>query len=120
MRSIRFQVLPAPDILKNDVECFAIAHNPGEEALTIQQCPNGLPGIVFQHHQGQSAIGSVLTASGLHSSVSTLFLYGQATQPSVINQNKGPSIMMQVILKPHALHTLLSCKSRKQRLRFSH
>jgi AraC-like DNA-binding protein len=107
MRSIQFQVLPAPDILKNDVECFAIAHNPGEEALAIKQCPNGLPGLVFQHHQGRSAIGSVVTPSGLHSSAPTLFLYGQATQPSVINQNKGPSTMTQVILKPHALKTLL-------------
>jgi hypothetical protein len=70
MRSIQFQVLPAPEILQNDVECFAIAHNPGEEALAIKQCPNGLPGIVFQHHQGRSAVGSVVTPSGLNSSYS--------------------------------------------------
>ena len=107
MRSIQFQVLPAPDILKTDVECFAIAHNPGVEALVIKQCPNGLPGIVFQHNQGRSAVGSVVTPSGLHTCAPTLFIYGQATQPSVINQNKGPSTMTQVILKPHALQTLL-------------
>ena len=98
MRSIQFQVPPAPEILQNDVERFAIAHNPGEEALAIKQCPNGLPGIVFQHQQGRSAIGSVVTPSGLHSSAPTLFLYGQATQPIVINQKKGPSTMTQVIL----------------------
>ncbi len=107
MKSIKFSTLPAPEILRDYVECFAIAQNPGGEALAIKQCPNGLPGIVFQHNQGRSAIASVVTPSGLNSSAPTLFLYGQATQPTFINQKKGPSTMTQVILKPHALKTLL-------------
>jgi AraC-like DNA-binding protein len=107
MKSIKFSTFPAPEILKNEVEGFAIAEYPGEEALAIKLCPNGLPGIVFQHHQGRSAIGSVVTPSGLNRSAPTLFIYGQATEPIVINQKKEPATMTQVILKPHALQTLL-------------
>ncbi len=54
MRSIRFDILPAPEVLRNDVECFRIAEYTGEEGLAIHVCLNGRPGIVFQHHQGRS------------------------------------------------------------------
>ena len=33
MSSIKFDILPAPEILKNDVECFRIVEYTGEEGL---------------------------------------------------------------------------------------
>src|SRR5258708_37668347 len=54
MRSIQFTILPAPDILKKDVECFRIAHYSGEEGFALTVSPSGMPGIVFQQNNGQS------------------------------------------------------------------
>jgi len=106
MRSIKFNLLPAPEVLKNDVECFRIAEYTGEEGLAIKVVPNGAPGIVFQHHNGQSVIENIVTPSAI-TSVPTLFVYGAGTEPSVMNYHKGSSTTIQVILKPHALKTLL-------------
>ena len=69
-------------------------------------CPSGLPGIVFQHNQGRSALESVISPSGLNSSAPTLFIYGQKTGPNRIHHKQGPSTMTQVIFKPHALKTV--------------
>jgi hypothetical protein len=63
MRSSKFTILPAPEILKNDVECFRIAEYAGEEGLAIKVCLNGMPGIVFQHNKGQSPIENIITPS---------------------------------------------------------
>ncbi len=52
MSSIKFTILPAPELLKNDVECFRIAEYTGEEGLAIKVSPNGVPGIVFQQSNG--------------------------------------------------------------------
>ena len=89
MRSLQFTLLPAPDILKRDVECFRIAHYSGEEGFALTISPNGRPGIVFQHN------------------IPTIYIYGQTTEPGVMNHKKGPYTTAQVILQPHALHTLL-------------
>jgi len=106
MSSIKFNIIRAPEILKKHVECFRIIEYSGEEGLAIKVSPNGVPGIVFQHNSGQSAIENIITDSGL-TFVPTLFLYGAGTQPSVMNYKKGSYTTTQVILKPHALNTLL-------------
>ncbi len=40
MPSIQFTILPAPGILKNDVECLRIAEYSGEEGVAIKVSPN--------------------------------------------------------------------------------
>jgi len=106
MSSIRFDLLPAPEILKNDVECFSIAEYCGDEALAIKVSPRGIPGIVFQHSCGRSAIDNITTRSGRKFSMPTLCLYGPGIEPSVMNFKRGSYTTIQVILKPHALKTL--------------
>ncbi len=106
MSSISFDLLPAPEILKNDVECFSIAEYCGDEALAIKVSPRGIPGIVFQHSDGRSAIDNITTRSGRKFSMPTLCLYGPGIEPSVMNFKRGSYTTIQVILKPHALKTL--------------
>jgi len=106
MRSIQFSTAPSPEILKRDVECFRIIKYTGDEGSSIKVSPNGMPGIVFQHSNGQSAIENISMASRIISTP-TLFLYGLDTDPSVMNYKKGSYATLQVIFKPHALNTLL-------------
>src|SRR5258708_13291033 len=107
MSSITFNMLPAPEILKNDVECFRIAGYTGEEGVAIKVSPNGVPGIVFQQNNGRSAIENIITHSGRTACPPPLFLYGPGTEPSVMHYRRGSSTTTQVIFKPHALKTLL-------------
>ena len=107
MRSIQFTLLPAPDILKQDVECFRIAHYSGHEGFALTVSPNGMPGIVFQQNNGQSPVEAIVTPSRKAGSIPTVYIYGQTTEPGVMNHKKEPYTTVQVILKPHALHTLL-------------
>jgi len=107
MSSVKFTILPAPEILKNDVECFRIAEYTGEEGLAIKVSPNGVPGLVFQHNNGRSAIEKIITHSGRTACPPPLFLYGPGTEPSVMHYKRGSSTTTQVILKSHALQTLL-------------
>jgi AraC-like DNA-binding protein len=107
MSSIKFNMLPAPEILKNDVECFRIVEYTGEEGLAIKVSPNGVPGIVFQQNNGRSAIENIITHSGRTACPPPLFLYGPGTEPSVMHYKRGSSTTTQVIFKPHALKTLL-------------
>ena len=107
MSSVKFTILSAPEILKNDVECFRIVEYTGEEGLAIQVSPNGVPGIVFQQNNGRSALEQIITHSGHTSCPPPLFLYGPGTEPSVMHYKGGSSTTMQVIFKPHALKTLL-------------
>jgi hypothetical protein len=64
MSSIQFTILPAPEILKNDVECLRIAEYSGKEAVAIKVFPNGVPGIVFHQNNGRSALEQIITHSG--------------------------------------------------------
>jgi AraC-like DNA-binding protein len=107
MSSIQFTILPAPDILKNDVECVRIAEYSGEEAVAIKVSPSGVPGIVFHQNNGWSALEQIITHSGRISCPPPLFLYGPGIEPSVMHYKRGSSLTMQVIFKPHALKTLL-------------
>jgi AraC-like DNA-binding protein len=107
MSSIKFTILPAPEILKNDVECIRITEFTGEEGLAIKVSPSGVPGIVFQQNNGRSAIENIITNSGRAASPPPLFLYGPGTLPSVMNFKRGSRTTTQVIFKPHALQPLL-------------
>src|SRR5579885_985719 len=107
MWSVRFNILPVPDILKNDVECFRIAEHVSAEDLTINVAPAAAPGIVFQHNGGQSSLADITTPSRSNTDVPTLFLYGPIVEPGVMNFRRGTWTTIQVILKPHALKTLL-------------
>ena len=106
MKSIQFSMVPSPEILKRDVECFRIIKYNGDEGSSINVSPNGMPGIVFQHCNGQSAIENISLPSRIVSTP-TLFLYGLGTDPSVMNYKKGSYATIQAIFKPHALNTLL-------------
>jgi AraC-like DNA-binding protein len=105
--AMKFKTIPAPEILKNDVECFRIAEYTGEQGLVINVCLSGLPGIIFQHHEGQSPIDNIRTASRSTCTIPTSYICGQTTEPGVLTHKKGPYTMTQVILKPHALNSLL-------------
>ena len=107
MSSIKFTILPAPEILKHDVECLRITEYSGEEGLAIKVSPSGVPGIVFQQNNGRSALENIITHSGRTASPPPLFLYGPGTEPSVMHYKRGSPTTMQVIFKPHALKTLL-------------
>jgi len=107
MSSVQFVILPVPEILKNDVECFRIVEYTGEEALAIQVSPNGVPGIVFHQNNGRSALEQIITHSGRTVCPPPFFLYGPGTEPSVMHYKRGSSTTTQVIFKPHALKTLL-------------
>ena len=106
MSAIQFEIFPAPEKLKNDIECFRIMNytHPGEIAIRV--CPSGFPGIAFQHHNGKSVITSIRTPSEDTINIPTLFLYGQVTKLSVMHF-KTPFFAMQAIFKPHALKTFL-------------
>src|SRR5258708_8303282 len=88
MSSITFTILPAPEILKNDVECFRIAEYTGEEGVAIKVSPNGVPGIVFQQNNGRSALENIITHSGRTACPPPLFLYGPGTEPSVMHYKR--------------------------------
>ncbi len=104
---MKFTIIPIPEILKNDVECIRTAEYDSRQPLAINVCLNGLPGIVFQHHNGHSPIKNISTRFGSVTCTPTLYVYGQMTDPGVMNYNPKPFTTTQVVLKPHALQTLL-------------
>ena len=106
MSSIQFEILPAPDSLKNDIECFRVATYPAFNEIAVRVCPNGFPGIVFQHHKDKSVIKNIVTEDGRTFQVPTLFAYGQVTVVSTMYFT-APFSTIQVIFKPHAQKTLL-------------
>jgi AraC-like DNA-binding protein len=107
MSSMKFTMLPAPEPLKNDVECFRITEYTREEGVAIKVSPNGVPGLVFHQNNGRSALEQIITHSGRTSCPPPLFLYGPGIEPSVMHYKRGSSTTMHVIFKPHALKTLL-------------
>ena len=104
---MQFTVIPTPEILKNDVECIRITHHDGHERLAINVCLNGLPGIAFQHHDGHSPLEKISTRFGSVATIPTLYIYGQMTEPGIMHHKAEPFTTFQVVLKPHALQTLL-------------
>jgi AraC-like DNA-binding protein len=105
MNTVRFKIFPAPSILQEYVECFRMASSDGSEGLVVRVCPNGLPGLAFQHSGGRSTIESIDTPSRHDASLPTLFLYGQVTTLSEMHF-MPPFVAFQVIFKAHALWSL--------------
>jgi AraC-like DNA-binding protein len=101
------QVIPAPKSLQKDVDYFRIVEYLGETALSFKVAPVALPGIVFQHHNGTSALTSIVTPLEASTSLPTFFVYGTGITPSVMNFREGPYTSIQVVFKPHALQSLL-------------
>jgi hypothetical protein len=88
---IKFSILELVVVLKGDVEYFRIAEYVGEEGLAIKVCPNGFPGIVFQHSKGEPVVSNIITSSGrVVNKPPTLFLYRQVTELSVMNYKHEP------------------------------
>jgi AraC-like DNA-binding protein len=104
---MEFKVIPIPESLKAHVEGIRIARYSGGEKLAINVCLNGLPGIVFQHHNGYSPLENITTRAGSATAIPTLFVYGQMMHPGVMHYQKASFTTTQVILKPNALQTLL-------------
>lgn len=107
---MKFRLLPVPKMLRNDVECIRVSEYEQTDGgnLAINVCLNGLPGIVFQHNNGASPIENIATSSAVVNGIPTLYVYGQMTQMGVMNYKRESFTTMQVILKPHALQTLLN------------
>jgi AraC-like DNA-binding protein len=103
--SMRFDVIPVPEALKRDVECFRVSEYSGTEGVSIKVAPKALPGIAFQHDNGRSALENIITPSHV-ACPPTLFLYGAVIQPSIMNYKAGSYSNIQVVLKPHALKSL--------------
>jgi len=106
MSSIKFNILPAPETLRSEVQCIRVIEHRGEKEIAIKVFPNGLPGLVFQHDNGYSALENIITPSHV-SRVPTSFVYGPGTEASIMNYRKGSYASIQVIFQPYALKTLL-------------
>lgn len=100
---MKFVVIPPPEPLMRDVECFRVTEH--EEGLAVKVAPRALPGIAFQHHNGHSALENIITPSHV-THTPTLFLYGTVMTPSVMNYKAGSYTSIQVVFKPHALKSL--------------
>ncbi len=108
MSLTRYAILPVPKSLKRDVECVRIVECTIDVTVAIKVMPLGVPGIVFQHNNGQSAIEQItITPSGHTIHVPPLFLYGAGIEPSIMRYKRGSFTTTQVIFKPHALKSLL-------------
>jgi AraC-like DNA-binding protein len=107
MSPIEFTLIPPPHILRDHVECFRIGQFSDTQVLAVKVCPNGLPGIVFQHREGQSVIQNIVTQSGRVIVVPTSFIHGQVTELAVMNFI-GPFSTIQVVLKPSGLRMLFN------------
>jgi AraC-like DNA-binding protein len=99
-------IIDAPEVLKNFVECLLLYEFSGKESTATNVFPNGRPGIVFHNQNGNSAIESIEMQSGRKVSPPALFLYGPVLESSVMNFGRGSYTAIQVVLKPHALKAL--------------
>lgn len=106
MNLISPRTIPVPDSLSEDVECIRVFEYSGENELALKVAPIALPGIIFQHYNGKSAIKNFITCTEIIDVVSTSFIYGVGTTHLIMNYKKGPFIAIQVILKPHGLHSI--------------
>ncbi len=107
MSVIQFEIIPAPEILKNELECFRLGEHTAAVELNVKVCPNGFPGILFQHtYKDQPAIRNIVTRSGRVVFPPVSFVHGQITELSTMNFGGEPFTTLQTVLKPHALKTL--------------
>lgn len=105
MTAIHYATLPPPASLQEYVECFRTFHSVSPKGVRVRICPNGFPGIAFQHHRGDSTLEAITLSVGQTTLPSTLFLYGQVTSLSEMHF-MPPYTALQVVFKPHALWSL--------------
>jgi AraC-like DNA-binding protein len=105
-------MLEPPDALTSYVESFWTIECDNEATtVTIEIFANGGSGIVFQHHDGDSAFGPMITWSRCRHSfrseaLPTSFVYGTRTKPAQITA-KGPFALTGVRFRPQTLSALL-------------
>src|SRR3954452_23598775 len=87
---MRFYAFPVPDPLREYVESIRTTEHSGTDRLAINVCLNGLPGIVFQHHNGHSPIENIVTRTSSTPSIPTLYAYGQMTDPGIMKHKPEP------------------------------
>lgn len=104
---MKYKLVEIPKILQEHVELITVGEHNGKANLATDVYLNALPGIVFQHHNGRSPIDNITTASSYRADTPTLFVYGQMTEPNIVNYKKEPFTATTIFLKPHALQTLL-------------
>lgn len=103
-------LFPVPEVLKDHVEYFWTGEHHGEETpeREITSFVTGAPGIIFQHHNGNSVFVSSPTSSGHEIHTGTLpiaYVYGQITRPNLILA-KGSFSATGAILKPYTWNTI--------------
>lgn len=103
---MKYKFVAIPEILQEYIEAIIIAKHKGETKLATNICLNGLPGIVFQHHNGRSPIDNMMTSSGYHANTLTLFVYGQMTERSIVSYKKEPFTATTIFLKPQSLQSI--------------
>jgi len=108
---MKYTVHPPPHALRDYVEHLWTVAIDGEEPpdLTLKFFVTCAPCIVFQHHDGRSAIARGMTRSGrtiCNESHPTAFIRGPITQPFQCVAEGAPTAI-GVELKPQALNTLL-------------
>ena len=106
---MNYTVYPSPEPLRDYVEhLWTLAVDREEPAdLTLQFFVTSAPCIVFQHHNGRSAISRRIPGpGGGNGNHPTLFIRGAITQPFQCVTEDTPSAI-GVELRPQALNTLL-------------
>ena len=79
---------------------------PGDTNRTLKMFATGVSGVLFQHHEGQPALGATLDGRPVsHGGCPTSFVYGKRTRPSCTFAT-GPFALTGVVLKPQGLNTL--------------
>ena len=107
MKSIHFDTLTVPHLLRDDIASIRLIDYDGDESLAIKILPSGAPGIIFQHMNGHAAIENIPAQPKMTGVSSTLYLYGSGVEPSVMRFKAGSYTAVQITLKPHALNSLL-------------
>lgn len=76
-----------------------------ETVRTLRMFPTGVSGILLQHYDGRSALGSAVT-EGERRGCPTSFVYGKRTRLAVTFSN-GPFRLMGAVFRPQGLRMLL-------------
>ncbi len=108
---MKYTVYRPPEPLRDYVDHLWTVAMDGDEPhnLTLKFFVTCAPCIVFQHHNGRSAIARKIPDSGgevCHENHPTSFIRGAITRPFQCDTEATPNAI-GVELKPHALHTLL-------------
>jgi AraC-like DNA-binding protein len=109
---MKYTIHPAPESLRDYVDHLWTVAVDGEESpdLTLKFFVTCAPCIVFQHHNGRSAIARGISGPGREVCIEnhpTSFIRGAITQPFQF-VTEGPLSAIGVELKPQALNTLLN------------